>query len=403
MAQRQKRAVFTCCAARAADPAGGKIGPRADRSVARTSPRRHTAGGSQGATNDVGTAGKDGAKQQQQPQQQPQQQQQQQQQQPQPQQPLAISQWCSVVGDTEAREEWWDGCGLEKEQLVGRFIQLPGKNNDRRKRRQGKVTGISSSGFGPAAHVVELQPATSSSAAATPAAAPEKKLKLLREGNGQTPFEVNDIRPAGEPWRWSFDPAAPEPAWGEVGALTGEQQTALVEFRARLASDAGASTSAVRPLPPQSEQQLLRFLRANDFIVDEAMEQWNGMVTWQNTKAPRQALIQSAQPPPVCSDGGPADMLQLQQLYPHLMCGLDRKGRPVRIDCMGRVRTEQIYSATTEEGIMDYHIWQCGQLLNFFIPAASERVGRDVFNITAIIDMQGAKLTTLLAKNSRCG
>lgn len=41
------------------------------------------------------------------------------------------------------------------------------------------------------------------------------------------------------------------------------------------------------------------------------------------------------------------------------------------------------------------------QVENYFLPAATKRVGREIFNVCAVIDMSGAKLTTLLSKQSR--
>ena len=113
--------------------------------------------------------------------------------------------------------------------------------------------------------------------------------------------------------------------------------------------------------------------------------------------APEIARLMAGALPPVC--GG--DLRLLQQLYPHIMCGYDRGGRPVRIECMGRVRVKEIYENTTPQEILDYHVWQCGQLVSRFLPAAERRTGHPTYQVTAIIDMQNAKLGTLMLKQSR--
>jgi hypothetical protein len=95
--------------------------------------------------------------------------------------------------------------------------------------------------------------------------------------------------------------------------------------------------------------------------------------------APEIARLMAGALPPVC--GG--DLRLLQQLYPHIMCGYDRGGRPVRIECMGRVRVKEIYENTTPQEILDYHVWQCGQLVSRFLPAAERRTGHPTYQVTS--------------------
>ena len=46
----------------------------------------------------------------------------------------------------------------------------------------------------------------------------------------------------------------------------------------------------------------------------------------------------------------------LQALYPNIMSGYDREGRPVRIECMGRIRTALLGELCSEEQLMRYHM-----------------------------------------------
>ena len=85
---------------------------------------------------------------------------------------------------------------------------------------------------------------------------------------------------------------------------------------------------------------------------------------------------------------------RLQALYPHLMAGYDRDGRPVRVECMGRIRTKLLYELTTEEHLMRYHVYQNEEAARRFLPAANHRRG-DGSNhreITVVLDMAHAKL-----------
>ena len=89
--------------------------------------------------------------------------------------------------------------------------------------------------------------------------------------------------------------------WGQAGNLTDAQEVAYNEFKSRL----GSSVSS------EMQQRLLQYLRANNFDVDGAMQQWTAEASWRAAKPGRAEMLQSATPPPVCGDGGPADMLQV--------------------------------------------------------------------------------------------
>lgn len=107
-------------------------------------------------------------------------------------------------------------------------------------------------------------------------------------------------------------------------------------------------------------------------------------------------MMMTQNPPQVCRSG-----LLLQGLYPHMMCGYDRGGRPVRVECMGRVNTAEMYRHTTEEQILRYHIWQNEEIERRYLPAASRRTGHEHSSVTVVLDMTNGSLGDLMSSDAR--
>ena len=82
------------------------------------------------------------------------------------------------------------------------------------------------------------------------------------------------------------------------------------------------------------------------------------------------------------------------QLYPHVAecAGYDRTGRPLRVECVGRIDTKALYEFTDEEFIMRYHMWQAEVFQLRYMPAAEEQLGREVNSLTCVLDLRYAAL-----------
>ena len=272
---------------------------------------------------------------------------------------------------TSGRLKFWDGCGMETHAIVGRRVDVEGlgtgKCTDTRQTRLG-------GGF---LHRILLDSGMT------------KEVRLLHGGpdgagaSGDVGFSVEDEQPVDQPWRWSDDPRSPPPQPGEVGNLTHAQTAAAESFR-QLAEADGAEETVV-----------LRYLRANNFDVARANDQWAATLAWREVENV-DAMMQTQRPPKVCETP-----LLLQGLYPHMMAGYDRGGRPVRIECMGRVNSKQMYLHTTEEAIMRYHTWQNEEIQRRFLPAATQRTGNLQTQVTVVLDMTGARLGDLISSDAR--
>lgn len=271
----------------------------------------------------------------------------------------------------ENRVKFWDGCGMGTHAIIGRRVSVDGIGT-------GNCTGTRQARLGGGIyHRIAFDNGF------------EKEMKLLHAGPqcdaacGDVAFFVEDEQAVEQPWRWSDDPRFAPPQPGESGNLTPVQAAAIESFR------------QVAEAPDVDDIVALRFLRANGFDVPLAKEQWAATLAWRKAEDV-DSLMETQWPPSVCKTP-----LLLQGLYPHMMAGYDRGGRPVRVECMGRVRTSQMYQHTTEEEIMRYHTWQNEEIQQRFLPAASRRTNHVQTQVTVVLDMAGAKLGDLLSSEAR--
>ena len=328
----------------------------------------------------------------------------------------------------ELRLRFWDGCGLESNAIVGRRVDVEGLGTGKcEKMRQAKLSG----GF---LHRVIIDTGLM------------KEMKLLHAGpdgagaSGDVGFTVEDEQPADQPWRWSDDPRFEPPRPGHLGNLNPSQEAAkevsyfqhlIVQFPCVLGGfwcvfdDRMLETEQVfrQMCGPEAQAAsdviVLRYLRANDYDVELARDQWEKTLAWR-AEEDVESMMKTQKPPEVCRSG-----LLLQGLYPHMMAGYDRGGRPVRVECMGRVNTAEMYRHTTEELIMRYRkhvsnppllvakadvdsrllaitdIWQNEEIARRFLPAASRRTGHDQCSVTVVLDMTNGSLGDLLSSDAR--
>ena len=270
----------------------------------------------------------------------------------------------------EERSKMWDGSGLEAQAVVGRRVSVDGLG-------VGVCLSVRPARFG-GGHAYTL-------ALDTQLGKTTDK-KLLHAGSGSV-FCVYDEQQPDSPWRWSHDPLQLAPREAEVSDLTADQSAAVVQLR----EAAGLDETQM------DTRTALRFLRARGFDVVAAEEQWANMLAWRKRELIddlcRDGLLD---PPPVCDTA-----LRLQSLYPHCMCGYDRGGRPVRIECMGRVEVAELYKHCTEEQICRYHVWQQEEVVRRFLPACLHRTGLFHEKVTVVMDMTNARLRDLTRADAR--
>lgn len=83
---------------------------------------------------------------------------------------------------------------------------------------------------------------------------------------------------------------------------------------------------------------------------------------------------------------------EVQLYYPHGYHGVDRSGRPVYIERLGKLNVERLLKVTTLDRLVKYQIQQYEKTLTIRFPACSSAANKHISTSLAILDVEGVSL-----------
>jgi len=164
----------------------------------------------------------------------------------------------------------------------------------------------------------------------------------------------------------------PEPKAGTLENLTEEQKKTLEDFKAMLKEKNEFKEAE------HTDHLLLRFLRARDFDLNKTYEMFSNCEKWR----------ESIKIKDLCKNFEFPEEEEVHKLYPRFYHKVDKFGRPIYIEQLGPLDLKKLFNVTTEEKMINHHVYEYEKLIHKRFPACSKRAGYHIETSCTIMDLK---------------